>query len=63
MVCLSVCLFVCPWHKSEKVEQTSPEDELYSGTSDNGHSEKRTTSVQRTDSMAQIEFSIALILN
>ena len=36
---------------------------LYSGTSHNGHSEKRTTSVQRTNSMTRIEFSIALILN
>ena len=36
---------------------------MYSGTSDNGRSEKRTTSVQQTDSMARIEFSIALILN
>ena len=34
----------------------------YSGTSHNGYSEKRTTSVQRTKFMTRIEFSIALIL-
>ena len=39
------------------------EPAIYSGTSHNEHSEKRTTSVQRTKSMTRIEFSIALILN
>ena len=50
--------------KKRRETQTGVEPApLYSGTSDNRHSEKRGTSVQRTDSMARIKFSIALILN
>ena len=51
------------WLYNHNIAQLVHVTYTYSGTSDNGHSEKRTTSVQRTDSMARIEFSIALILN